>query len=1052
MYNILSITKWYIWELFWSRWAGYFFWWYIKEMSLEDTEESIIFDAVIEWNYDNYETLLWFSKKNHTLIVWCWCISFKENKKCKHLGGLARQIDRYYIINDDLSIISKKELELKNKSLEILNLITNNSIIQNNTEDEKLYKIKLDLNSFKWDISIWLYKWKILKNGNLSSWTKVYADDIERFPVIYRKLKTFLESKWTNSYWANIPSNMTFLDSPEIFVNLIKDFPLVYDKNNQEISIQKEPIKLLINTKVTDKLEYEINLVIVNKTSQIKFKDIHYYGSVTSNYFVCLTKDHHLIHWKTDLSSNFINKIWKNTIILSNEQFEEFKKWPYLESLLDNVVDIKDLWIDSFDWVPNNKLLIEIWNNFDYVKVEHLYSYWEKSIIAGDNQKTTIYGEWKIIKRDFEKEVLLKNELNDLIGLFDEKDLNPVYTKYVDDKIDDFFDEIERLIEKWIYVEYKQTTKRITNKELWASVNIVSWEDWFDAKVKIKLWEEVIDQAFDIVTALKQWKNRITLKNGMTVLLKAKLQSSFKELEELWINEKNIDKNIKISKYNIGLLKGRKNKWDLIDFTLDKEILKLKNSLIDFKWITQIPLSKNIKAKLRDYQVQWYEWLNFLSTYNFSWILADDMWLWKTLQTLSILQKEYDNKTLKTQSIIVCPTSLVLNWMDEAKKFTPKLKVDYIRNGKVWFGEIQKDTQLIIVSYWIMANLVDLDNFDKQFYYLVLDESQNIKNPIAIRTKSIWKIKAKYRLALSWTPIENNLMELWSVFNFLMPWFLWNLSAFKQKYVTELWNIKTLSSKVKPFILRRTKEEVLKDLPPKVEETIKLEMWEKQKAFYNKLKTTFRLQITKELKENGLNKARFQVLDSLLKLRQACLMPELVNMAWNKLTESIKIKYIEENIEEMIWKWHNLLIFSQFTGFLKYVKLELDKKSIKYNYLDWQTKREERKRLVDSFNSWDVNVFIISLKAWWTWLNLTSADYVIHLDPWWNPAVENQATDRAHRIWQEKTVFVQKLIISWSIEEKILTLQEKKKKLIDDVFSGNFSGNLDEGDIKFIFE
>jgi len=285
-----------------------------------------------------------------------------------------------------------------------------------------------------------------------------------------------------------------------------------------------------------------------------------------------------------------------------------------------------------------------------------------------------------------------------------------------------------------------------------------------------------------------------------------------------------------------------------------------------------------------------------------------------------------------------------------------------------------------------------------------------------------------------------------------MPSFLWNLSSFKSKCIKDQWNMQVLSSKVKPFILRRTKEEVLKDLPPKVEETIKLEMWEKQKAFYDKLKTTFRLQITKELEENWLNKARFQVLDSLLKLRQACLMPELVNMAWNKLTESIKIKYIEENIEDMILKWHNLLIFSQFTGFLKYVKVVLDKRWIKFNYIDWKTNIKDRKKLVDSFNNWYVNVFIISLKAWGTWLNLTNADYVIHLDPWWNPAVESQATDRAHRMWQKKTVFVQKLIVAGSIEEKILSLQEKKKKLIDDVFSGNFSWSLSESDIKFIFE
>ena len=681
-----------------------------------------------------------------------------------------------------------------------------------------------------------------------------------------------------------------------------------------------------------------------------------------------------------------------------------------------------------------------------------MYSYLEKNIVAWDDKKTNIFYEWKIIKRDFKIENELKKQLDPLTYLFDEKQEPSTFTKYTDDKIDDFFDEIEKLIENGVAVEYKQSTKKITNKEVWVSINIVSWEDWFDANVKINLWDEAMEDASEIILALKQWKNRITLKNGMTVLLKDKLQSSFKELEELWINEKNIDKNIKISKYNIGLLRDKNKKWDLIDFTLDKEILKLKNSLTNFKWITKVDLSKNVKADLREYQVQWYEWLNFLSEYNFSWILADDMWLWKTLQTLAILQKEYDNKKLKTPSLIVCPTSIVLNWMDETEKFTPKLKVEYIKNGKIWFDDIHKDTQLIIVSYGMMANLVDRVWFDKKFHYLVLDEAQNIKNPIALRTKSIWKIIAKYRLALSWTPIENNLMELWSIFNFLMPWFLWNLNSFKHKYITELWNIKTLSSKVKPFILRRTKEEVLKDLPPKVEEIIKLEMWEKQKAFYDKLKTTFRLQITKELEENGLNKARFQVLDSLLKLRQACLMPELVNMEWNKLTESIKIKYIEENIEDMIWKWHNLLIFSQFTGFLKYVKAELDKKDIKYNYLDGQTKKEERKRLVDSFNSWDVNVFIISLKAWWTWLNLTAADYVIHLDPWWNPAVETQATDRAHRMWQEKTVFVQKLIVSWSIEEKILTLQEKKKKLIDDLFSGNFSGSLSEGDIRFIFE
>ena len=1049
MYNILNITKWYIWEKFWMRGASYFLNWSISEISFRNSDDSIMFRSVIEWSYDFYNVDLWLSKTNNSLIVECDCISFRDNKKCKHLWALARQIDKDYIINDDFSLLSKEEEELRKRSLNILNSIWN--INSDSNHEENLYKIKLDFTK-KWNIYIWIFKWKILKNWNLSAWVKVYVDSIDSFPLKYRKLKTFLESRWSNSYWSSTPAQMTFLDDPEIFINLIKDYSPIYNKNNEEIFIEKEQVKLKIKHSKLKEGWYGMYLVLIFKSVELKFKDIQYYWTKSSPYFACLTKQNHLLFWKTDLSHNFITSIWKNNLLLTEEQFENFKKWPYFENLLDNLVSIEDLGVDYTQVIPENKLLIEISNNFDYVKVEHLYSYIDKSIIAWDDQKTNIFYEWKIIKRDFKKESELKKQLVDIIDLFDEKEENYIYTKYVDDNIDDFFTEIEKLIEQWMDVEYKQTTKRITNKELWASVNIASWEDWFDAKVSMTLWDEVIDEAGDIILALKQWKNRITLKNGMTILLKDKLQSSFKELEELWINEKNIDKNVKISKYNIGLLRDKNKKWDLIDFSLDKEILKLKKSLTDFKWITKIDLSKNVKASLREYQKQWYEWLNFLSNYNFSWILADDMWLWKTLQTLAILQKEYDVKTLKTASLIVCPTSLVLNWMDEAEKFTPKLKVEYIKNGKIWFDDISKDAQVIIVSYGMMANLVDADWFDKKFHYLVLDEAQNIKNPIALRTKSIWKIQAKYRLALSWTPIENNLMELWSIFNFLMPWFLWNLSAFKYKYITELWNMKILSSKVKPFILRRTKEEVLKDLPPKVEEIIKLEMWDKQKAFYNKLKTTFRLQITKELEENWLNKARFQVLDSLLKLRQACLMPELVNMEWNKLTESIKIKYIEENIEEMIWKWHNLLIFSQFTGFLKYVKVELDKKAIKYNYLDGQTKKEERKRLVDSFNKGDVNVFIISLKAWGTWLNLTSADYVIHLDPWWNPAVESQATDRAHRMWQEKTVFVQKLIVSWSIEEKILTLQEKKKKLIDDVFSGNFTGNLSESDIKFIFE
>ncbi len=1054
MFDILGVTKLNLWEKDWIRSEKYFINWDVENISLKKSNSRITFNVILETVYNNYEVVLWIDKTDKELFWACNCDSFRKNRGCKHIWALARQIDNNYIINDDLSIIPKIEKDSKSKELSILNKIWKlDNDEKSYDDDENLYKLKLDFTKEKWDITICLYKCVILKNWKLSSGKKIFSKDTDSLPNNLKKLKLFIEPKNPHNYRSNEIDNMTFLDTPEIFINLIKQFNPIFDIDNNEIFFEKEVLNLKVKTNKNNNWFYDMYLVVSWKTIEYKIKDIKFIWNDYSSLFVILDKDKHLFLWKTDLPNIFINSIRDKILSLKNEDFEEFKKWPYFEKLLENTVSIDEMWVKYSVWEPKNKFLLEISNDFEKVVLEHLFSYWEKNIIANDKTKNLLIDNWNVIKRNFEQESKLKKDLNNIMSFFDDKEEeNSTYTKYVDSSIDDFFDEIEVLINKWIDIEYKQQVKKITNKELWANINISSWQDWFDANVEIKLWDNVIEEASDVILALKQWKDRITLKNGMTILLKDKLKDSLKEFEELWINEKNIWDTVKISKFNIWLLKDKKNNSDFIDYSLDKEVLKLKKSLTNFKWVTNVKISKNVEANLRDYQIKWYQWLNFLSEYNFSWILADDMWLWKTLQTLAIIQNEYDKKTLKTPSLIVCPTSLVLNWADEAKKFTPKLKVDYIKNWKLWFDDISKDTQLIIVSYWMMANLVDDEKNDKKFYYLVLDEAQNIKNPVAIRTKSICKIKAKYRLALSWTPIENNLMELWSIFNFLMPNFLWNLSHFKHKYITEEWNMKLLSSKIKPFILRRTKEEVLKDLPPKVEEVIKLEMWEKQKAFYDKLKTTFRLQINKELEEKWLNKARFQVLDSLLKLRQACLMPELVNMAWNNLKESIKIKYIEENIEDMIWKWHNLLIFSQFTGFLKYIKIVLDKKDILYNYLDWQTKKEDRKKLVDSFNSWNVNVFIISLKAWWTWLNLTSADYVIHLDPWWNPAVESQATDRAHRMWQEKTVFVQKLIVSWSIEEKILSLQEKKKKLIDDIFSGNFSSNLTESDIKYIFE
>ena len=994
--------------------------------------------------------------------------------------------EELWIKESKLSIFSKiKNSRLENNNREL----KNNRNLEKNIEEKDLYKIKLDFvdkttyNNEKIDIKLLIYKCKILKNWKLSAWTKIKKSALENnnVPSEIKSLKLFLDTPWNYyNYWEEW---ITYLDNPDYFLlNLFKFWEVFNANNNKVLNIDKNIYDLKISVKqkkkIIDKkstegfspLLYEIKLVLETKKWEVFFKNFKIIWEDNNKNYACYRGNWDLLFFKSDLWFKFIEELNSWDLVLNEEEFKELKNSKYFENILKHTNNVEDLWVKKIKWEPKWKIVIEIDKDFENVKVEVAMNYWEKNnVFLEDFNRIKFFmtplltypkgrgTEQLIIERDeiLEKEILEK--LNNLKLLADNI-TDFWFTKIVDDNIDDFFDEVENLIENDFIVEYSQPTKRVSNNELWLKVNVKSWVDFFDTKTAFTIWDKEVEECAELLHLIRISKNKksVTLKNWMTILLKNDLTKSLDLLWEIWIDEKDIWKEkISISKHNIGLLKDKKLKWDLIDFKLDKETLKLKKSLSNFSGIRKIPVPENVKADLRDYQQTWYNWMSFLEKYNFSWILADDMWLWKTLQALTLLQKMYNNKNLKQKSLVVCPTSLVFNWLDEAKKFTPDLKVEYIKDWKTAFSEIKKDTQVVIVSYWIIANLSEKWSLKEKFHYLILDEAQNIKNPQAKRTKSICKIVSKYRLALSGTPIENNLMELWSGFNFLMPGFLNNLSNFKGKYMwanTDKESMANLSAKVKPFILRRKKEDVLKELPAKVEEVIKLEMWIKQKTFYTKLKNAFKLQINKELEEQWLNKARFKVLDSLLKLRQACLTPELIANQTEKITnESVKLDYIRNSIEEMLNNWHNLLIFSQFTGFLKYVREILEEKNIEYNYLDWQTPSKNRKELVDEFNNWKKQVFIISLKAGWTGLNLTKADYVIHLDPWWNPAVENQATDRAHRMGQKKTVFVQKLICKDSIEEKILELQEKKKKLIDDVFSWNFSWSLSKEDIDFIF-
>ena len=452
---------------------------------------------------------------------------------------------------------------------------------------------------------------------------------------------------------------------------------------------------------------------------------------------------------------------------------------------------------------------------------------------------------------------------------------------------------------------------------------------------------------------------------------------------------------------------------------------------------------KDLNATLRDYQVSGFEFFKTLSDYQFGGILADEMGLGKTIQTIAFLLSNKDKK-----SIVITPTALIYNWKNELEKFAPTLKVGLLHAAKSEREKILDNIDnydVILTTYTTYKN--DIDKYKNiNFDYCIIDEAQNIKNPDAIITKAIKNVNAKVRFALTGTPIENNLMELWSIFDFIMPGYLYNKSKFKSIFVNNDKNIIELKNLIKPFILRRTKKEVITELPDKIEQKIIIDLEKEHKRAYKGYVNL----ITRKIKEN--NQDNITVFSYLTKLRQLCLSPELMvkNYQGKNSKLDVLINIINDSSDEKI------LVFSQFTKVLEVIGKRLNEENISYSSLDGKTSAKDRVKLVEEFNTNNNKVFLISLKAGGTGLNLTSANIVVHFDPWWNPAVEDQASDRAHRIGQKNVVNVIKLIAKDTAEERVINLQETKKELIEDVINGNLDNsstlkNLSKDDIIDLF-
>lgn len=535
-------------------------------------------------------------------------------------------------------------------------------------------------------------------------------------------------------------------------------------------------------------------------------------------------------------------------------------------------------------------------------------------------------------------------------------------------------------------------------------------------------------------------------------------------LENIKDNEVYIDKSKvlyiqeKLKDRNLSFIKGGNVLQEIVGKLLNKEF---KRKLVP----------KALNAELRPYQKEGFKWINEITDLGFGGVLADDMGLGKTLQIIAFLLSQK-----KSKSIVVVPTSVIYNWMDEFEKFAPSIRIGLVHGSKSKRDKVLRDFKrglgikieesnlkeksyekydVLLTTYGTLKN--DEKSYENlSFDYCIIDEAQNIKNPVAQATLSVKNIKSRCNIALTGTPIENNLMELWSIFDFVMPGYLFTKERFRERFILDESNLSELKSLITPFILRRLKEDVLSELPEKLEKKYLVEMKGKQKQLYSFYVKAIKNQLNENKSSEKSGRDKINLFAYLTKLREICLDPSLVVPDYTG--GSSKLTVVKEIVKDASESGKKILLFSQFTSVLQKIEEDFKKEDISYLYLDGGTSAKDRVERVKKFNEdSNIKVFLISLKAGGVGLNLTSASVVIHFDPWWNPAVEDQATDRAHRFGQENKVEVIKLVAKDTIEEKIVLMQEDKRELIQSLMDGKTMDGkglkrLTEEEISKLFE
>jgi SNF2 family DNA or RNA helicase len=770
---------------------------------------------------------------------------------------------------------------------------------------------------------------------------------------------------------------------------------------------------------------------------------------------------------KTENSISFFSNIKAFQILLDSPpsfKIVKERKSEFLQKFIKPIssfVEI-DFSKSTYDWETHNidfsKKQIYLSENNEHLIIKPAVVYKDKPVYLSGAINIIEESDNKVLQLnrniELEKEFLI--QIADLHPDFSNQIADEEFYIHYDEFLKNnwFFRFFEHMQKNHVEVYGLKELRKFKYSPFQAKVNtqINSGQDWFDIRVNISFGNENI-RLQDIRQAIVNNRNYIILKDGTIGIL-----------PEIWIQK--LEKYLRHGKIDKDELKISKLKFSIINELFENidneqilaELAQKRAELAQFEKIENIKLPIEIKAQLRHYQKEGYNWLHFLDKFRWGGILADDMGLGKTLQILTFLRSIV--KINKKTNLIIVPTTLLFNWQKEIEKFTPDLKAFYHYGaGRMQNTDMFDQYDIVFTTYGTLLRDIEfMKNYP--FNYQILDESQAIKNPLSMRYKVAALILAENRIALTGTPIENSTFDLYAQLNFVNPGIFGSVKDFKTNYSNAI-DInrneeiaRELQKVINPFVLRRTKEQVAKELPPKVENVIYCEMGSEQRRVYDAYKNEYREKLLRNIEKEGINKSKLMILEALTRLRQICDSPALLKDELIATAESIKIKEIINHITEKTAK-HKILIFSQFVSMLALIENELDNLNIAYEYLDGKNTVQEREKSVNNFqNNIDLRVFLISLKAGGTGLNLTSADYVYIVDPWWNPAVENQAIDRTYRIGQDKHVFAYRMVCKDTIEEKILKLQEKKKHIADEIIQTdeNILKTINLNDLKDFLE